>query len=277
MNVKSPSFDEVEELKRQWTEKHVQVDESRPELKRFAGRTGRVITVNMSGRALVQFEEADGWGWGRYDIALPFLRQVAAPAAPTKEKAEKHVAAEQSKPETATAKPAAKLSPLEMMRAKAASKPAQEGAAPAESTAADKPKPTGKLSPIEMMRAKAAAKAAVGEATAAEPAASEPKPGGKMSPLEMIRAKAAAKSEGPTPPPAEAPATGVKPAGKQSPLDMIRAKAAQKKSAEPTTPGAPAPEAEPLHTAGAPPKPAGLSPLELIRQKAAQKKAEAGE
>jgi len=203
MNVKTPSFDEVDELKRQWTEKYVQVDGTRPELKRFAGRTGRVVTVNMSGRALVQFDDAEGWGWGRFDIALPFLKPVAAPAPAAKEKAEKHAAAEKPKAEAAPAgdaKPAAKMSPIEMMRAKAAAKaagekPPAEAPAPAESTAA-------KMSPIEIMRAKAAAKAA-GESAAgqtpsvaapAEAAASgETKPAGKMSPLEMIRAKAAAK------------------------------------------------------------------------------------
>ena len=197
MNVKTPSFDEVDELKRHWTEKYVQVDESRPELKRFAGRTGRVITVNMSGRALVQFDD-EGWGWGRYDIALPFLKQVAAPAPVAKEKAEKHDV-EKPKAEAAPAgesKPAPKMSPIEMMRAKAAAKaagekPAPEATAPAEAKSA-------KMSPIEIMRAKAAAKAA-GEPAAGQSAAAAPSvepaamPAGKMSPLGMIRAKAAAK------------------------------------------------------------------------------------
>ena len=196
MNVKTPSFDDVDELKRQWTEKFVQVDDTRPELKRFAGRTGRVITVNMSGRAMVQFDD-DAWGWGRYDIALPFLKQVAAPATAAKEKAEKHAAAEKPTADAAVTgeqKPTAKMSPIEMMRAKAAAKAAGE------KPAADAPpepaaKPAGKMSPLEMIRAKAAAKAGQSETKPTEePAASgETKPAGKMSPLEMIRAKAAAK------------------------------------------------------------------------------------
>lgn len=199
MNVKTLTFDDIDELKRLWTEKYVQVDESRSELKRFAGRTGRVITVNMSGRALVQFDEADGWGWGRFDIALPFLKQVAAPAPAAKEKAEKHAAPEKPKAETAPAveqKPAAKMSPIEMMRAKAAAKAAGEKPA-AEAPAQAEANPA-KMSPIEIMRAKAAAKAAGEPAAAPTPAAEAPaepatKPAGKMSPLEMIRAKAAAK------------------------------------------------------------------------------------
>lgn len=246
MNVKTPSFDDVDELKRHWTEKYVEVDESRPELKRFAGRTGRVITVNMSGRALVQFDDPDGWGWGRFDIALPFLKQVAAPAPVAKEKAEKHAPAE---------------------------KPVAAAAATGEA------KPAVKKSPLEIMKEKAAAKAA-GAGTAPAPAAGT-KPAGKMSPLEMIRAKAAANSAESSPAPATesaAPAAEQKPAGKMSPLEMIRAKAAAMKAAESGASGGDAPadtEAKPAEsTPDAAKKSGGLSPIELIRQKAAQKKAE---
>ncbi len=249
MNVKKHSFDEIEDLKREWTEKWVEVDVSRSELKRFASRPGRVITVNMSGRALVQFEEGDGYGWGRYDIALPFLKQVEKPAPVVKAKEEKHAAAEKPKVESAVttgeSKPAAKMSPIELMRAKAAAKAAGAGElvkSDASAPAAES-KPAGKISPIEIMRAKAAAKAAAGgESAPPETApAAESKPTGKMSPLEMIRAKAAAKAaEGgdaaPTasdaPPTAPVNADDAKPAGKMSPLEMIRAKAAAKKAAE---------------------------------------------
>jgi hypothetical protein len=55
----------VDELKRQWTDRYVRVRAAAPpELARFAGRVGRVVTVNYSGRALVDF--ADG-AW--YDVA----------------------------------------------------------------------------------------------------------------------------------------------------------------------------------------------------------------
>ncbi len=53
-----------EALKREWTDQYVQVVETRPELARFRGLVGRVITVNRNNRALIDF--ADG-GW--YDIA----------------------------------------------------------------------------------------------------------------------------------------------------------------------------------------------------------------
>ena len=58
----------VEELKREYTDKYVVVDASRPELARFRGLTGMIKTVNMSGRALVEFDGYNNIGW--YDIEL---------------------------------------------------------------------------------------------------------------------------------------------------------------------------------------------------------------
>ncbi len=59
-----PSKAAVDDLKRTWTDKRVRVTAgARPDLTRFAGRVGRVVTVNYSGRAVVDF--ADG-AW--YDI-----------------------------------------------------------------------------------------------------------------------------------------------------------------------------------------------------------------
>lgn len=57
-------FAHIEELKKEWTDQFVQVKPERPELRRFAGIVGRVITVNCSGRAVVDFQDG---GW--YDIA----------------------------------------------------------------------------------------------------------------------------------------------------------------------------------------------------------------
>ena len=54
---------QVEALKREWTDQYVQVNTERPELKRFAGVVGRVVTVNFNGKALVDFQDG---GW--YDI-----------------------------------------------------------------------------------------------------------------------------------------------------------------------------------------------------------------
>ena len=59
-------FQRVDELKQQYTDKYVVVDDTQPELARFKGITGQVKTVNMSGRALVQFDAWANIGW--YDI-----------------------------------------------------------------------------------------------------------------------------------------------------------------------------------------------------------------
>ena len=50
-------------LKRQWTDKFVEVNPDQPELTRFRGIVGRVVTVNCSNKALVDFQDG---GW--YDI-----------------------------------------------------------------------------------------------------------------------------------------------------------------------------------------------------------------
>jgi hypothetical protein len=52
-----------EALKREWTDQYVRVNADRPELKRFAGIIGRVVTVNLSNKALIDFQDG---GW--YDI-----------------------------------------------------------------------------------------------------------------------------------------------------------------------------------------------------------------
>ena len=56
-------FTKYDELRIRWVDQFVKVNESRPELKRFAGIVGRVVTVNYNGRALVDFQDG---AW--YDI-----------------------------------------------------------------------------------------------------------------------------------------------------------------------------------------------------------------
>jgi uncharacterized protein with von Willebrand factor type A (vWA) domain len=58
-----PADERYEAIKRQWTDQYVEVVADRPELKRFAGKVGRVVTVNRNLKAIVDF--ADG-AW--YDI-----------------------------------------------------------------------------------------------------------------------------------------------------------------------------------------------------------------
>src|SRR5262249_6989071 len=70
-------FEHIEKLKRAFTDKYVVVDAARPELARFRNATGLIKTVNMNGRALVEFDQFDNIGW--YDIELDFLKVVPKP------------------------------------------------------------------------------------------------------------------------------------------------------------------------------------------------------
>ena len=70
-------FEHIENLKRIYTDQLVIVDDNRTELGRFQGLTGTVKTVNMSGRALVEFDGYNNIGW--YDIDVDFLKLVDEP------------------------------------------------------------------------------------------------------------------------------------------------------------------------------------------------------
>ena len=80
-------FEHIEHLKQEYTDKFVVVDEERPELHRFSGQTGVVRTVNMNGRALVEFDGHENIGW--YDIEVDYLRVVDEPTEDDGEKREK--------------------------------------------------------------------------------------------------------------------------------------------------------------------------------------------
>src|SRR5437868_11814873 len=119
------SFEQVERLKKQYTDKYVEVVAAVPELRRFTGLTGVVKTVNMSGRALVQFEHPVDISW--YDIEPSYLKVVDQPvkkAEPAKHAADEKKPAAEAKAapvaktpaaKPATGKPAGK-SPLELAR-----------------------------------------------------------------------------------------------------------------------------------------------------------------
>jgi len=69
--------EQVEQLKRQYTGQYVIVDALRPELARFHNMVGQIKTINMSGRALVEFDGDNNRGW--YDIAPNCLKVVDKP------------------------------------------------------------------------------------------------------------------------------------------------------------------------------------------------------
>lgn len=130
--------EKIEKLKHEWTDKYVVVDGSRPELRRFDGYTGQVKTVNMSGRALVQFDAWSNIGW--YDIELGYLQVVPKPDPAMAGKKAETKAAPKAEAKAADAKPAAakaggKMSVAEMLAAARANKPA--GAPAAEAAVAE--------------------------------------------------------------------------------------------------------------------------------------------
>jgi hypothetical protein len=70
---------EIEQLQQQYTDQYVLVDAAQPALARFAGIPGQVKTVNMNGRALVQFDGLDP-SW--HDIPIEALTITDKPAPP---------------------------------------------------------------------------------------------------------------------------------------------------------------------------------------------------
>lgn len=175
------ALDQIEKVQQEYTDKYVQVDGNRAELARFNDLVGQVKTVNMSGRALVEFIDYNlSTGW--YDIDLDYLKVVEKPEPKAKE-------AKKPAAKKAPAKPAAKkadaggekkLSPLELAR---------------QGDGAKKKKP----SPAEMMAAMKANKPA---AAKAEKPADAKVDRSKMSVADMLAAArggdakpAAAKSE----------------------------------------------------------------------------------
>ncbi len=249
----------AEQRKKELTDKYVVVTAETPELKRFDGLTGTVKTVNMNGRALVQFDGPVDISW--YDIDPDFLTIIDAPL-PKKEKV-----TEAKKAAPAKKAPAGKAkggkSPLELAREQATGG-AKAKAAPA---SGDK-----KLSPLEMARSQgstgsSSAKPAAAPSTKPAPAES----GKKLSPLELARQQGAAGSSK-SAPESDAPQQKATPQPtsdkKLSPLELARQQGAM--GSRPSTSEEEAPaveEATPAKSTTA--DDANLSPLELARKQGA--------
>ncbi len=56
-------FSRLDELRSEWIDQYVMIKADRPELRRFHGIVGRVVTVNYNGKAVIDFQDG---GW--YDI-----------------------------------------------------------------------------------------------------------------------------------------------------------------------------------------------------------------
>lgn len=204
------SIAQAEQLKTELTDKWVVVNKNIPELRRFAGMTGKVKTVNMNCQALVEFHGQEDIGW--YDIGTSFLTVVDEPVAKEKPKAAAAKPAE--KAAGGAKKPAGGGSPLDAIRkgGAGAKKPAGGGSpldAIRKGGAGGAKKPAAGGSPLDMIRKQGAAgKAAAApevEASPAPEAAAEPPveapaeekkapaadSGKKLSPIEMIRKQGA--------------------------------------------------------------------------------------
>jgi hypothetical protein len=78
-----PADQRYEALKREWTDQFVEVNPERPELKRFAGIVGRVITVNHNNKALVDFQDG---GWYDISASVEYLNKLDPAVAKAKYK-----------------------------------------------------------------------------------------------------------------------------------------------------------------------------------------------
>ena len=196
-------FEHIENLKRIYTDQLVIVDDNRTELGRFQGLTGTVKTVNMSGRALVEFDGYNNIGW--YDIDVDFLKLVDEPVHET---------------ETVS---------TPVPPAEAATPAAVETTTSTVETPAEKPAPAkadaGNMSVADML-ASARASAAGEEAPAAVDTEN-------MSVADMLAA-ARASAAGEETPTAEAPATEA-PAEEQAAEEPQEAAAEDTPAEEPAT------------------------------------------
>lgn len=86
--------DDLEALRRDWTDQFVRVNAERPELQRFADIVGRVVTVNWNGKALIDFQDG---GW--YDITASTLYLTRIDPAEVKDKFDSKANSAQAFPE----------------------------------------------------------------------------------------------------------------------------------------------------------------------------------
>jgi hypothetical protein len=216
-------LESIEKLKQDLTDKYVVVVAHVPELARFEGHVGQVKTVNMNGRALVEFDAWSNIGW--YDIEPSYLKVVPKP--------EPSAAAGKSEAKTAAPTKAAPKAPA--------------------------PGGEKKLSPLELARLQGAAKAVGTNPPAAQPAATKAAPAAKASGAKPSTADVLAAARGG----AKAPAADQSAKPKLSTADILaaaRAKAAATEAprAEPgapaaaqPVPAAPPPSAEPAQPVAA--------------------------
>ena len=79
----SATLRDNEALKREWTDQYVEVNPEQPELHRFAGIVGRVVTVNWNGKAIIDFQDG---GWYDITASTEYLKKLDPEAAKAKYK-----------------------------------------------------------------------------------------------------------------------------------------------------------------------------------------------
>ncbi|MGB4709555.1 MAG: hypothetical protein WBH50_08220 [Fuerstiella sp.] len=191
---------QAEELKREWTDKHVMVQEGIPELRRFSGLLGQVKTVNMNCRLLIEFDTPADISW--YDID-PLFAKVVDPEEFKKPTADttahsKAATSSSSKPKPAsTSKPATtppkpttgQPNPLDLIRKQSGGSPLDairtQAAANATGNAATTPAAAAAVNPLDLIR-KQASEAPSGKPTPTKPAAATT---ASSNPLDLIRAQ----------------------------------------------------------------------------------------
>jgi hypothetical protein len=78
MDSGDPTYEQV---RREWVDQFVQVHADHPELKRFAGLVGRVVTVNRNHKAIIDF--ADG-AWYDITASTEYLTKLSPDEAKSK-------------------------------------------------------------------------------------------------------------------------------------------------------------------------------------------------
>ena len=207
-------FDQIEKLKQEFTDKYVVVDARSPELMRFKEQVGIVKTVNMSGRALVEFLDFNSnIGW--FDIDLSYLKVVDKPPEKKPEAKEK------------PAKPAAERP--------AATPVAEKAAAPV--AGAKKPSVAEIMAAARAKSGAAPAAAPKQEAKSAAPSAAAVKKPSTADILAAARAKAAPATSSPSKPaPAQEPPPPAAPANESTaPVAPVAKKGAAKGDLPKTT------------------------------------------
>ena len=84
-------FDRIEKLKREYTDRYVVVKDEVPELRRFAGWSGRVKTVNMSGKALVEFGKLENIGYTKDQSERPDVLALLSKVSLARQKTEEQL------------------------------------------------------------------------------------------------------------------------------------------------------------------------------------------